>query len=84
MQFAVLSARYTLKTKKVHDDSMETAQPVPESVTNSKLINSILQSAVEDMKLACKADSTPGMNSDVLLKKNTTKTVLICLLFKWC
>lgn len=60
-----------IKTKKVHDDSIETAQPVLESVSNSKLINSILQSAVEDMKLACKANSMPGMNSDVLLKKNT-------------
>lgn len=71
MQFAVLSARYTLK--KVHDDSIKTAQPVLESVSNSKLINSILQSAVQDMKLTCKANSMPGMNSDVLLKKNTTK-----------
>ena len=49
MQFAVRSASHTLKLRKVHEDSMETAQPVLES--NWKLMNSTVQSAVE----ACKA-----------------------------
>lgn len=36
-------------------------------------MKSTQQSAVDDTTLACKADSMPGMNSDVLLKNKTTE-----------